>query len=107
MDMSAKHTYCGEDDDRVRRTPCTLYQREFRGSMFPVYMSEEEYDTRFFNPHEYSIEDHSDPRGYYMYTNHPCVPSQRTLCTRDSEGKVVHVRNMPRGDKDEEEQNTH
>ena len=104
-DMPARQTYWGEDDDRVRRIPSTFYQREFIGSIFPVYISEEEYDSRFFKPREYSIEGHSDPRGYYTYTNYPCVPSQRMLCTKDSEGKLMHVRNMPRRDR-EEEQNT-
>jgi len=34
----------GEDEDRVvRRTPSTFYQQEFGGSVFPVYMTEEEY----------------------------------------------------------------
>ena len=96
MDMPARQT---DEKDRWRRTPNTFYQREFGGSVFPVYMSEEEYDTWFFNPHEYSIDDHSNPRGYYTYTSYPCVPSQRTLCTRDSEGNLVHLRNMPRRDK--------
>ena len=101
MDMSAKQNTIGDEGERWRRTPKTFYQREFAGSAFPVYMTEEEYDSRFFNSHMYSIDDHSDPRGYYTYTKYPCMPSQRMLCTRNSKGKVVPLRNMPRRDEEE------
>ena len=92
MDMPARQT---EEEERWRRTPHTFYQREFGGSVFPVYMTEEEYDSRFFMPHDYSVEDQQHPRGFYTYTKYPNYPANRMLCRRTSDGNIKHIRNMP------------
>ena len=81
---------------RNRRTPETFYQREFGGSVFPVFMTDEEYDYRFFTPHEWAVEDHTHPSGFYTYTEYPRYPATRTLCRRSTDGKRVEkIRNMP------------
>ena len=99
--ISAKAYHLREDGEipmspRNRRTPETFYQREFGGSVFPVFMTDEEYDYRFFTPHEWTVEDHTHPKGFYTYTEYPCYPARRTLCRRSNDGKgIEEIRNMP------------
>ena len=100
LNMSAKAYHMKEDGEipmapRNKRIPETFYQREFGGSVFPVYMTDEEYDYRFFTPHEYCIEDHTHPRGFYTYTKYPTYPANRMLCRRTNDGNKEHIRNMP------------
>ena len=97
MDMPAKQNTMGDEGERWRHTPQTFYQREFAGSAFPVYMTEEEYDYRFFTPHDWAVEDHTHPSGFYTYTQYPTYPANRMLCKRSTDGKTVkRVRNMPK-----------
>jgi len=97
--MSAKNHHIREDGEipmTYRRIPETFYEREFGGSVFPVYMTEEEYDYRFFTPHDWCIDDHTHPRGVYTYTQYPKYPANRMLCRRNNDGKTVErIRNMP------------
>ena len=100
VDMSAKN-YHKREDGEIPSSPCnkripdTFYQREFGASVFSVYMTDEEYDYRFFTPHEMAVEDHTHPRGFYTYTKYPRYPANRVLCRRTIDGKVEHVRSMP------------
>ena len=100
-DMSAKAYHIREDGEipmspHNRRTPETFYQREFGGSVFPVFMTDEEYDYRFFTPHEWAVEHHTHPKGWYTYVQYPHYPARRTLCRRSNDDKEIEeIRNMP------------
>ena len=95
--ISAKQYHMTEDGEipTRRRTPTTVYERDFGGSKFPVYMTEDEYKYRFFQPHRYCIEDYTQPSGYYTYTIHPRYPAQYVLCRRNNNGNTEGIRNMP------------
>ena len=98
MNMSAKNYHMREDGEipmAYTRRPETFYLREFGGSVFPVYITDEEYNYRFFTPHKWCIENQQEPTGYYVYTQYPKYPAHRVLCKKSIDGKMIQIRNMP------------
>ena len=74
----------------------TFFRREFGGGFFPVYVSDEEYDRMMFEEREFSIEDHSQPGGYYVTHTLSENPAKYAVRTIDDCGNELIVRNTPR-----------
>ena len=99
--MSAK-AYHLEQDGEIpvsqwkRRTPETFYLRKFGGSVFPVYMTDEEYDHRFFTSHDWCVEHPRESNGMYIFRQYPQYPARRMLCRKSADGTMVeYIRNTP------------
>ena len=102
LDISAKAYHMKHDGEVPsplawsRPQKRTFFRREFGGGVFPVYVSDEEYDRMMFTEREFCAEDHSQPTGYF--NTHTLVenPAKYALRTLDEYGNEVNVRNTPR-----------
>ena len=70
-DMSAKNYHMQHDGElpstSVPQKKRTFFRREFGGGLFPVYVSNEEYDRMMFEEREFSVEDHSHNIMYHIH----------------------------------------
>ena len=103
-DLSARHYHMQQDGEvpsssgwsMVPQKKTFLFRREFADGSFPVYVSDEEYDRLMFEEHEFCVEDHTQPTGYYETHTLPENPAKYALRTINSSGNEVVLQNTPR-----------
>ena len=107
MDMSAKAYDIREDGElpssawSTMPQKWTFFRRECANGVFPVYVSEEEYDRLMFTRQEFCMEDHSEPSGYVTTHTIPHNPARNALRAIDSTGNEVWLRNTPRNNEEQ------